>query len=122
MTIGYASSRIRPINMSMHAEGQKSGDGADQEDEYDEEVICGQGDKPDVKVATDPQIPTQRVIDEHCVTHLPHIYRGARFASRPADERMPRPAKRRREPSEPSRWTARSLVRRNPKTRSRESF
>ena len=47
VTIGYLSSRIRPINMSRHAVGQKSGrDGADQEDEYDEEVICGQCDKP----------------------------------------------------------------------------
>ena len=66
MTIGYTSSRIRPINMSRHAEGQKSGgDGADQEDEYDgEEVICGQCDKPPVKVATDPRMPTQREIDE----------------------------------------------------------
>ena len=25
VTIGYTSSRIRPINMSRHAEGQKSG-------------------------------------------------------------------------------------------------
>ena len=25
-----------------------------------------------VKVATDPRMPTQREIDEHCVTHLPH--------------------------------------------------
>ena len=35
-------------------------DGADQEDEYDEEVICGQCDKPLVKVATDPRMPTER--------------------------------------------------------------
>ena len=61
MTIEYTSSRIRPTNMSRHAEGQKSGrDGAVQEDEYDEEVICGQCDKPPVKVATDPRMPTQR--------------------------------------------------------------
>ena len=48
------------------------GDGADQEDDYDEEVICGQCDKPPVKVATDPRMPTQGEIDEHCVTHLLH--------------------------------------------------
>ena len=61
MTTGYPSSRIRPINMSGHAEGRKSGgDGADQEDEDDEEVICGQCDKPPVKVAADPRMPTER--------------------------------------------------------------
>ena len=63
----YTSSRIRPINMSGHAEGRKSGrDGADQEE------IFGQCDKSPVKVATDARMPTQREIDEYCVTHLPH--------------------------------------------------
>ena len=47
-------------------------DGADQEDDYDEEVICGQCDKPPLKVAADTRMPTQKEIDEHCVTHLPH--------------------------------------------------
>ena len=71
--IGYPSNRIRPINMSMHAEGQNPGrDGTDQEDENDEEVVCGQCDKLPVKVARDHLIPTQREIDEHCGTHLPH--------------------------------------------------
>ena len=31
---------------------------ADQEDEYDEEVVCGQCDKLPVKVATPPRMPT----------------------------------------------------------------
>ena len=68
-----ASQLSQKTHQSMHAEGQKSGgDGADQEDEHDEDVICGQFDKPLVKVATDPRVPTQGEIDEHCVTHLPH--------------------------------------------------
>ena len=56
----------------MHAQPEVWEDGADQEDEYDEKVICGQCDKLFVKVATDPRMPTQREIDEHCVTKLPH--------------------------------------------------
>ena len=73
MTSGDPSSRIRPLNVSRHAEGNKSGgDDADEDDEYDEEVICGQCDNPPVKVAANPRMPTQREIDEHCVTHLPH--------------------------------------------------
>ena len=34
-------------------------------------MICGQCDKPLVKVVTDPRMPTQKEIDEYCVTHLP---------------------------------------------------
>ena len=119
-----ASQLSQKTHQSMHAEGQKSGgDGADKEDEYVEDVICGQCDKPLVKVATDPRVPTQGEIDEHCVTHLLHRSWCEVFASRPADERMPMSAKRRMEPSQPSRWTSRSSVRRrNPKTRSRRPF
>ena len=81
MTIGYSRSRTRPW-----------GSGADQEDEYDEEVISGQCDKPPVKVATDSRMPTQREIADHCETHLLH-------RSWCAYERMPTPAKRRSKPT-----------------------
>lgn len=56
--------------MSGHAEGSKhGGEEAEVGEEYDDEVICGQCEKPPVKIAKDPRMPTQNEIDEHNITH-----------------------------------------------------
>ena len=43
-----------------------------EENEYEDEVICGQYEKPPVKIVPDPGMPTQKEIDERYVAHLPH--------------------------------------------------
>lgn len=73
MTNGNSRNHISPFNTSGHEEGSNGGgDAAEKDEEYSEEVVCGQCDKPPVKVAADPKMPTQAEIDEHCITHLPH--------------------------------------------------
>ena len=53
------------------AEGQQQR-GDDLEDADSEEVACGQYEKPPVRVARDPGMPTEQELEEHNATHLPH--------------------------------------------------
>ena len=69
--------RVRPMHpMSAQTEGRQPG-GADGGEEHDiegelEDIRCGQYEKPPVRVARNPQDPTDKEVDEHNVTHLPH--------------------------------------------------
>ena len=70
-------SRVRPINpVSGREKGRQPGgaDGArdEQDDQEEMEVECGQYQDPPVRVARDPGAPTEREVEEHNATHLPH--------------------------------------------------
>ena len=53
-------------------EGQDEGGAGIEMDEELEEIRCGQCEKPPIKIAKDPRVPTQREVDDHNVIHLPH--------------------------------------------------
>ena len=68
---------IRPINpLSGRESGREDGgDSADKEmiqEDDEEHIMCGQYDKPPIRVAKDPGAPTEADIEEHNATHLPH--------------------------------------------------
>ena len=44
----------------------------DRQEGDDHEVRCGKYEKAPVRIAKDPQQPTEQDIKEHNVTHLPH--------------------------------------------------
>ena len=72
MTRKRGPSRVRPIQpLTGEDEGQQHG-GKDVEDIEAEEITCGQHEKPPVKVARDPGLPTAQELEEHNATHLPH--------------------------------------------------
>ena len=72
MTRRREPSRVRPIRpLTGDDEGQQQG-GDDAEGIDAEEITCGQHEKPPVKVARDPGLPTAQELEEHNATHLPH--------------------------------------------------
>ena len=72
---------LRPIQpISANWQGQQpAGAGeqvhhfeGDHDAEEQDEIICGQCEDPPVKVAKDPGMPSERGVEEHFATHLPH--------------------------------------------------
>ena len=62
---------VKGVRSEEGADGVHFGED-DRQGDDDHEVRCGKYDKAPVRIAKDPQQPTEQDIKEHNVTHLPH--------------------------------------------------
>ncbi len=64
-------SRMRPFK-TMLGQDQGRQRGGDVQDTEAEEIACGQYDKPPVRLAKDPGMPTDEEVEEREAAHIPH--------------------------------------------------